>query len=313
MFQDDSCSTFTHDLLCVGGTDTGKHWFMTAAEDWPEVTEHLRARDGSNTIRAQPLSLQELSQAPFNVYFCMQRKGDLVILPPRRLDYPRLPCPPTNNLPSFSQTIHLGTTASLCWERMTLQGLETYIYHDMIFRQRYDDCEPVFYTLIPFSVCAKVRHHPRQVLCSTVLKLYEELSDLKQSQQNNLLLLSTKSGILERGLRLLDEVINSSYCSRDELLPVIDLASPPPPCSFCAGELFRTVFCCTGSCICDGEASDLVDCKILICDYCFIDGRACRCGSMTPYRIQPLDGLIALRANVASVLDLSDENRSTPW
>lgn len=85
VFQDDSCSTITHDLLCVGGTDTTKYWFMTAVEDWPEVTEYQRACDGSNTIHSRSMSLQELSQAPFDVYFYKQRKGDLVILPPRRL------------------------------------------------------------------------------------------------------------------------------------------------------------------------------------------------------------------------------------
>jgi len=67
---------------------------MTAADDWPEVMEYLRARDGSNTIRAQSMSLQELSQAPFDVYFHMQRKGDLVILPPRRFGHPRQLCFP---------------------------------------------------------------------------------------------------------------------------------------------------------------------------------------------------------------------------
>lgn len=88
LFQDNSCSTSAHDLLCVGSADAGKHWFATAADDWLEVTEHLRARDGSNTIRAKSMTLQELSQAPFNVYFYTQRKGDLVILPPRRLGNP---------------------------------------------------------------------------------------------------------------------------------------------------------------------------------------------------------------------------------
>ncbi|KAF9642839.1 hypothetical protein BDM02DRAFT_3105170, partial [Thelephora ganbajun] len=128
LFQDDSCSTITHDLLCVGGEDTGKYWFMTAAEDWLEVTEHLRARNGSNTIRLWSMSLQELSQAPFDVYFYTQKKGDLVILPSR----------------SFSQTVHRGITASLCWERMTLQGLEMFVYHDRFFKQRYVDYRSVF-------------------------------------------------------------------------------------------------------------------------------------------------------------------------
>lgn len=85
-FQDDSCSTFAHDLLCVGGADTYKSWFMTAAEDWLEVTEYMRAREGSNVIHARSISSQELSEVPFTIYFHVQRKGDLVILPPRRLD-----------------------------------------------------------------------------------------------------------------------------------------------------------------------------------------------------------------------------------
>lgn len=56
---------------------------MTAAESWPEVTHHLRARDGTNTIRTGSISLQELSEVPFDIYFHKQGKGDLVILPPR--------------------------------------------------------------------------------------------------------------------------------------------------------------------------------------------------------------------------------------
>ena len=310
LFQDDSCSTFTHDLLCVGDPGAGKHWFMTAAEDWPEVTKYLRTRDGSNTIRTQSISLQELSQAPFNVYFYMQRRGDLVILPPRRLGHPRPLCPPANNLRSFSQKIHRGVTASLRWERMTWEGLKMFIYHDRIFRQRYDDYSPELYVLTPFSVCAEVRYHPHQILCSTVLKLHEEFFNLKRSQSNDPSVLSAKSGTLEEGLKLLDEVIDSSRCSQEELPPIADLTLPPPPCSFCGGELFRTLFCCVNSCVRDGTTGGSVDCKILICSHCFIDGRSCRCGFMKPYRIQPLDDLVELRKNVASLLNLSDENSS---
>jgi len=184
-----------------------------------------------------------------------------------------------------------------------------FIYHDRIFKQRYDGRHGlVFYTLTPFSICAKVRYHPHQILFDTVHKLYEELLELKQSQPNDPISLSAKSGILKRGLNLLDEAINSSYCSQDDLLPIIGLVLPPPPCSFCGGELFRTVFCCTDSCALDATTSSSLDCKILICNYCFIDGRACSCGSMSPYRIRPLDKLIELRTNVANLLGLSDDD-----
>jgi hypothetical protein len=84
LFQDDSCSTFAHDLLCNGGTDAVKYWFMTAARDWVAVTDYMRARDGSNVIRVHSMSPQQFSVVPFTVYSHVQRKGDLVILPPRR-------------------------------------------------------------------------------------------------------------------------------------------------------------------------------------------------------------------------------------
>jgi hypothetical protein len=78
-----------HDLLCIGGADAAKHWFMTAAEDWLEVTEYLRERDGSRTVRARSMSAQELARVPFDMYVHIQKKGDLVILPPRRLGHHR--------------------------------------------------------------------------------------------------------------------------------------------------------------------------------------------------------------------------------
>lgn len=312
LFQDDSCSTVTHDLLCVGGTDAGKYWFMTAAEDWPEVTEHLRARDGSNTIRIHSMTPQELSELPFNVYYHMQKKGDLVILPPRRSDHLHSLHVLSNDPPSFSQTIHRGVTASLCWERMTLQALEMFVYHDMFFKQRYDNCKSALYKLTLFSICARIRYHPLQILCNTVLKLHEELAHLKRSQPNDpVVSLSAKSETLKRGFRLLDAVISSSYYSQDESLPLIKL-SPPPPCSFCGGELFRTAFRCTDSCARDDATSESMGSKILICNLCFVDGRACRCGSMTPYRLQPLDGLIELRTNIAELLG-SIDGAETSW
>lgn len=167
--------------------------------------------------------------------------------------------------------------------------------------------------LTPFSICVKTRYHPHQIIYTAVLKLYEELIDLKQSQTNDPSL-SAKSATLERGFKLLDEVIDYSHCTQDESLPVIELTLSPPPCSFCGGEIFRTVFCCAGSCIRDGATDGSAECKILICSHCFIDGRACHCGSMDPYRLQPLDKLIELRKNIANLLDLSDGNSlEPPW
>ena len=134
---------------------------------------------------------------------------------------------------------------------------------------------------------------------------------LKGSRPNELESLSEKSRVLERGLKLFDEVINFDLCSRDNELPMIVLVSPHPSCSFCGGELFRTAFHCTGTCVQDNAANDTPDSKIVLCSLCFVDGRGCRCGSMTPYRLQSLEGLVDLRTQIADLLgSLLDEDGS---
>lgn len=164
--------------------------------------------------------------------------------------------------------------------------------------------------MIPRSICAQIRHRPLQILYDTVSRVHAELSDIKRSQPNDLAPISAKSEFLGRGLRLLEEVINFSHCPQDDNLPLIDL-TPPPPCSFCGGELFRTVFCCITSCTRDEVASGSVDSKIMICGLCFVDGRACHCGSMAPYRLRPLAELIELRENVIHLLDSVDKGESS--
>ncbi|KAF9786226.1 hypothetical protein BJ322DRAFT_1020308 [Thelephora terrestris] len=269
LFQDESRLTVRHDLLFSGGTDAAKHWFMTAEEDWPQVTENLRERNSSNVIRVRSMSVQELKEAPHNIYVYTQKKGDLVILPPRRLEPSGLGLPATNNPPSFSQNIHQGITASLCWEWMTWQALELFIYHDRFFKQR---------------TCSQVPYHPQKIIVFKILDLCNKLGELKGSQPDDPSLLAISETLKNRFI-LFDEVINSSHCSQDELLPTLDL----------------------GSCVRDNTTGDLVDCKILICSYCFIDGRACLCGNMKPWKTQPLAELMEIRTRIANLLGVSDE------
>ena len=141
-----------------------------------------------------------------------------------------------------------------------------------------------------------------------MLKLRGELSNIKRTRPNDLELLSTKSATLEQGFKILDEIISSTYCPQDDQLPTIELTLLPPPCSFCGGELFRAIFRCVNSCVCDDATAGPQDSKILICDLCFIDGRACRCKSMEPCRLQPLDELIELRTSIVNILGLTDDD-----
>ena len=131
---------------------------------------------------------------------------------------------------------------------------------------------------------------------------------LKGSQPNNLDLLLEKSSTLQQGLRLLDEVISFTHCLRDNEILASGSLSLYTPCSFCGGEIFRTAFLCAGSCVRDGAAIDTAGSKIVLCNLCVVNGHVCRCGSMTPCRLQPLDGLVNLRTKIADLLDgLVDE------
>jgi hypothetical protein len=131
---------------------------------------------------------------------------------------------------------------------------------------------------------------------------------LKEYQPNDRGPLLAESSTLEQGLRLLDEVICFSHCLNDSEIPTSEPLSPYPSCSFCGGELFRTAFLCAGSCVRDGAADDTAGSKVVFCNLCVVDGRTCRCGSMTPYRFQSLEELVNLRAKIADLLDgLVDE------
>lgn len=111
---------------------------------------------------------------------------------------------------------------------------------------------------------------------------------------------------LQRWLRLFDEVVGPTHCEDDDKLPLAELGSSTF-CAFCGGELFRSIFCCTGSCIRDSQPSR-ESATIIVCAYCFIDGRVCSCGSMAPSRTRALSDLLTFRSDVTKVLCGLPEN-----
>ena len=81
-FEEGVQGTTNHYFLCIHDENTSIVWFMTSSDDAQNIFDHLSASDGSSTPRT--FSLRELAEAPFKVYVCVQKRGDLVVLPPRR-------------------------------------------------------------------------------------------------------------------------------------------------------------------------------------------------------------------------------------
>jgi hypothetical protein len=57
--------------------------------------------------------------------------------------------------------------------------------------------------------------------------------------------------------------------------------SPPPVCDFCGANLFLTIFECTGGCGAD-DISRPRKVSPVLCPSCYVEGRTCICGNMTP-------------------------------
>lgn len=81
--MDNPDSVTTQDLLCHGDPDLPKYWFLSSANDYGTVWDHLRSVHKSNQIRGRAFTAEEFSDAPFTVYVHKQEPGDLLVVPPR--------------------------------------------------------------------------------------------------------------------------------------------------------------------------------------------------------------------------------------
>lgn len=118
----DLCASSGQNLMTYVEKGGSSFWFMTEGSSAPDVTEYFRDKfhsdlDWENYV-TRP---EELQGAPFHVYVAEQKLGDLVLVPPR----------------SAHQVVNYGgLTIKTSWSRMTLQGLQTAIYHELPIYRR---------------------------------------------------------------------------------------------------------------------------------------------------------------------------------
>jgi hypothetical protein len=96
---------------------------MTRGSDAPAVADYFHQLSPRQELdlEAHVTSVEELAQAPFDVYITEQRLGDLVYVPQR----------------SCHQVVNQGgITIKTSWSRMTIQGLETALFHELPIYRR---------------------------------------------------------------------------------------------------------------------------------------------------------------------------------
>ena len=134
---------------------------------------------------------------------------------------------------------------------------------------------------------------PKRNLCDF---LHACLSNFKDLAEDEVINPSgeSKAKQVHQLLPLLDELISTYYMADGNEIPLIDPAPEISLCDFCGGELFFAVFCCTAACGRD-EIAGGTGHQILLCVFCYMDGRTCNCKVMEPYLLAVDSDLSDLR------------------
>lgn len=102
-------------------------------------------------------------------------------------------------------------------------------------------------------------------------------------------------------LPLLDELISIYHMADGEVIPVIDATPSISRCDFCGGELFFALFRCATICTQD-EVVGNDRRQIIVCIFCYVDGRSCDCQSMQPHLLRLGSSLPNLRNDLVLYL-----------
>jgi hypothetical protein len=101
--------------------NTSSFWFMTATQNAQEASDYWQSLGHELDLESYVASINELSQANFDVYICQQGLGDFVIVPPR----------------SCHQVINSGgLTMKVSWSRLTPQSLTLALTVELPIYQR---------------------------------------------------------------------------------------------------------------------------------------------------------------------------------
>ncbi|KAG6832324.1 hypothetical protein H0H87_001965 [Tephrocybe sp. NHM501043] len=79
----DLCASSGQNLMCYTEKDGSSFWFMTKTSDAPAASKYLQKLNQELDHETHVISVEELANAPFEVYIAEQKLGDLVLVPPR--------------------------------------------------------------------------------------------------------------------------------------------------------------------------------------------------------------------------------------
>ena len=134
--------------------------------------------------------------------------------------------------------------------------------------------------------------------------LRARLSDFKTLVEDEVISPSAESKVkqVHQLLPLLDELISVYDVTHEDKPPPIDPTPKTSLCDFCGGELFFVVFRCAAVCGQDEITEEDIGNQILLCVFCYMDGRTCDCEAMKPYLLRLDSDLLDLRNDLFALL-----------
>lgn len=248
----DPCASYGQNIMCHTEDEGHSFWFMTNPSDCGIVSEHFRKLGHELDWEDHVATLEELANAPFDVYVCEQRLGDLILIPPR----------------SFHQVINAGgITIKTSWSRMSIRSLEIALYHELPIYRR---------------VCRPETYRVKRTIYDTLMQRAAALETLVNDTPD-----PTHASVnplckeVARLIDLLDDVLEQEYSTQHRRLRQVSNGFTPGgnerACGFCGADIFLSFFQCDSCSPRDGSGG-----PVCLCPTCVVEGRTCKCKSMEP-------------------------------
>lgn len=118
----DLCASSGNNIMCYTENDGSSFWFMTETSAARQVSDYFHQLNQELDHENYFITIEDLAQAPFNIYLVQQRLGDMVLVPPR----------------SSHQVVNYGgITLKIAWSRMTIKGLSLAFHYELPIYRRY--------------------------------------------------------------------------------------------------------------------------------------------------------------------------------
>ncbi|KAF8136605.1 hypothetical protein EV363DRAFT_1158357 [Boletus edulis] len=281
-FHKDLCASSGQNLMCFSEHSGSAIWFMTKSSAAPSVAAYFHQLGQEVDLETHVVTIEELAKAPFDVYIAEQRLGDLVLVPPR----------------SCHQVVNKGgITIKTSWSRMSLNGLQTALWHELPIYHRV--CRQEIYK-VKSNIFHALQHFTR-----LTEDLHPETESSPTSLENLKQLVSLFDDILAADVSIsrdsMPHVSQSDTCHTDNL-----------HCDFCGADIFQSFFECD-SCLpasSSGASAGVLPLGdgLVLCPLCYVEGRTCQCGIMQPVQCRPFSDLLGTRDRAVRAIQRVDND-----